>query len=156
MEVGQLGFQIDMVMGVATNVARAARTGPHIVERLFHCRDHLWMLPHAEIVVGAPDGDWLRTIMPRKAAGIGKSALVAKNIDKDAIATFFVKAVDRGVEDLAVIQGNRSYSAISAPFIESQRNFPARMCRKDMGVRLGLRLGLDQFRCLVRAQGYGR
>ena len=50
-QVGKLALQVDMVMRVAADVARAARTGANVMQRFFHRRDHLGMLPHREIIV---------------------------------------------------------------------------------------------------------
>ena len=66
------------------------------------------MLPHAEIVVRAPDGDRLRAIMARKAARIGELALVAQDIDKDAVATFGMQPVDSLVENFVIVHGKQS------------------------------------------------
>src|SRR3546814_1782622 len=56
-QVGKLMFEVDVVMRVAADVARAARTRADVVQRLFHRLDDLGMLTHREIVVRAPDGD---------------------------------------------------------------------------------------------------
>ena len=61
------------------------------------------MLPHGEIIVRAPYGDWLGTIVTRKAARIGVIALVTQNVDEHAIATLGVKPVDCLVKNLIVI-----------------------------------------------------
>src|SRR3546814_3960616 len=78
MEIGKLRLQLDMIMGVAADIAGAARSGADIVQRLFHRGDHLGMLSHGEIIVGTPDGDRSRAIVAGKAARIGICALVAK------------------------------------------------------------------------------
>src|SRR3546814_14077521 len=73
-----------------------------VVQRLFHRGDDLWMLAHREIVVRAPDGDRFRPVVPRKAARIRKISLVAQNVDEDAVAAFFVEAVDRPGENIEI------------------------------------------------------
>ena len=103
MQAGQFGFQIDMIMGVAADVAGAAGACTDIVQRLFHRGDDLGMLAHGEIIVGAPDGDRLRTIMAVEAASVRESALVAQDIDEHAVTAFAVKPVDRLREDMLVI-----------------------------------------------------
>src|SRR3546814_1421341 len=75
MQVGKFRFQIDVVMCVATDIARAARSRPDIVQRLFHGFHDRGMLPHGEIIVGAPHCDRLWPIMSGKAARIGKGTL---------------------------------------------------------------------------------
>ena len=71
-QIGQLGFQLDMIMRGAGDVARAARTGAGRVDRLMHGRQHLGMLAHAEIIVAAPDGDRPRLARRRRdEVGLG-------------------------------------------------------------------------------------
>src|SRR3546814_16397190 len=79
-KIGQFAFEIDMVMRVAADVARAARAGADIVQRLFHRRDHIGMLAHRQIIVRAPDRDRLRPVMPGEASRVGAGALVAQDI----------------------------------------------------------------------------
>src|SRR3546814_14661960 len=55
MGIGKHRLQLDMIMGVAADIAGAARSGADIVQRLFHRGDHLGMLSHGEIIVGTPD-----------------------------------------------------------------------------------------------------
>src|SRR3546814_6562536 len=88
MEIGKLRLQLDMIMGVAADIAGAARSGADIVQRLFHRGDHLGMLSHGEIIVGTPDGDRSRAIVAGKAARIGICALVAKYVDEHPVAAF--------------------------------------------------------------------
>src|SRR3546814_4324765 len=81
-------------MGVAGDVARAAGARADIVQRLFHRGDDLGMLTHRQIVVRAPDGDRFRPVVAGKAARVGIGALVAQNVDEDAIPAFLVAAVE--------------------------------------------------------------
>ena len=103
-QVGQLGLEIDMIMGVAADVAGAARAGADIVQRLLHRRDHLGMLAHREIVVRAPDGDRLGPVMAGEAARVGKCALVAQDVDEHAIAALGMEPIDRLGEDALIVQ----------------------------------------------------
>ena len=50
-KVGKLCLKIDVIMRVATDIARAARTRANVVQRLFHRRDYLGMLAHRQIIV---------------------------------------------------------------------------------------------------------
>jgi hypothetical protein len=43
--------------------------------------------------------------VPGEAAGVGERALVAQDVDEDAITPLVVKALDSLVEDLIVVQG---------------------------------------------------
>src|SRR3546814_11666369 len=67
---------------------------PDIVQRLFHGFHDRGMLPHGEIIVGAPHCDRLWPIMSGKAARIGKGTLVAQYVNEHAVATLGVKSID--------------------------------------------------------------
>ena len=102
-QVGEFGLELGMIMGVAADVARAARAGADVVEgRLHGLNDHR-VLAHAEIIVGAPDGDRLGPVAA-EAARVRVLPLGAQDIDKDAIAAFLVEPVDRRFENPVVIQ----------------------------------------------------
>ena len=92
-----------MVMGVAANVAGAARAGADFVQRRLHRFDDGRMLAHAEVIVGAPDGDRLGAVVAGEALRVGVGALGAQDVDEDAIAAFVVQPVDRRLEDLVVV-----------------------------------------------------
>src|SRR6476620_3373310 len=96
-------------MRVSTNVAGAAGSGSDAVERLFHRRDDGGMLAHAKVIVRAPDLDRLGAVAA-EALGVRIATLRAKDVDEHAVPAFFVKAFDRGLEDLLVIQGPASRS----------------------------------------------
>src|SRR5688500_6316418 len=91
-------------MRVAADIAGAARSRADVVQRLFHGGDDLGMLPHCQVIVRAPDGDRLGAVMAGKAARVGIGALVAQDVDEHAIASLGMKAVDRLVENLIVVQ----------------------------------------------------
>ena len=103
MQVGQFAFQIDMIMGVAADIAGAAGAGADIVQRFLHGGDDLGMLTHGEIVVGTPDGDGLGPVMAVEAAGVGIGPAIAQDVDEHAIATFFMEPVDRLRKDVLVV-----------------------------------------------------
>src|SRR3546814_4810172 len=50
------------------------------------CRS-IGMLAHRQIIVRAPDRDRLRPVMPGEASRVGEGALVAQDIDEDAVAS---------------------------------------------------------------------
>jgi hypothetical protein len=105
MQIGQLSLQLDMIMGVAADVARPAGSGANAVKRVLHSPHNGRMLAHAEIVVRAPDGDRLRPVVPGEALGVGILALGPQDVDEHAVTAFTVKAIDRGFEDAVVIHG---------------------------------------------------
>ncbi len=83
-QVGELALQLDQRMVGAGDIAGAAGAGAHAGGDVDHGADHLGVLGHAEIVVGAPDHHLARAVrgMPervRKAAGdaleVGKHAI---------------------------------------------------------------------------------
>ena len=56
-QVGELALELDQRMIGAGDVAGAAGAGAHAGRGLDHGADHLRVLAHAEVVVGAPDHD---------------------------------------------------------------------------------------------------
>src|SRR3546814_14328201 len=82
MEVGKLGFEIDMIVRVAADIARTARPCTHIVQSPFHGGDDLGMLAHRELIVGTQDGNGFGTAVPGKAPCVGAGALVTKGVNK--------------------------------------------------------------------------
>ena len=107
-EIGQFGLEIDMVMRVAADVARAARSGPDVVEGSLHRRDDIGMLPHRQIIVGAPHRDRLRAVMPGETARVGERTLVAQDIDEHAVAALDMQAINRLGKDPGVIDSARA------------------------------------------------
>ncbi len=113
-QIGQLGLEVDMVVRVTADIASAARTGADIVQRLFHRRDHLGMLAHGEIIVGAPDRDRPGAVVAGEAAGVGILTPVAQDIDEHPIAALFMEPLDRLVEDVLVVHHPAKPSFITA------------------------------------------
>ncbi len=64
MEIGELALQQYVIVIGARNIARTAGTGPAGFDRRHHRRTHFRVLAHAQIVIGAPDGDLFR---PRRS-----------------------------------------------------------------------------------------
>ena len=93
-QIGKLGFQLDMIMRGAGDVARAAGARAGRVDGLVHGGEHLGMLAHAEIVVAAPHRDG-----PPGAFGmeirVRVGAALAHDIGEDAIAAFAAQARER-------------------------------------------------------------
>ncbi len=90
MQVGELALEKHVIVVGTGDVAGAAGTGATVVDRLLHGIDHELVLPHAEIVVGAPDGDFLGAVFG-VAGRARKIAALAFQISEDAVAAFLVK-----------------------------------------------------------------
>src|SRR3546814_18478302 len=74
----------------------------------FHDRG---MLPHGEIIVGAPHCDRLWPIMSGKAARIGKGTLVAQYVNEHAVATLGVKSINRLRKNVLIVHGMLHHSS---------------------------------------------
>ena len=96
-QVGKLALEQNVVVGGARDIPGASRTRATVVDGLLHRLDHLGVLAHAEIVVGTPDGDFLRAI-GRVARGAREIAPMALQIGKHAVAAFLVQAVQLALE----------------------------------------------------------
>ena len=107
-------LEVDMIMGVAADVARPARTRADVVQRAFHRFDDLGMLAHREIVVRAPHGDRLRPVVAGKAARVRKSTAIAQDVDEDAVAPFFMQPVDCPSEDIVIVHVSAPQSGANA------------------------------------------
>src|SRR5690606_26255211 len=70
---------------------------------VLHGRDHLGMLAHAEIVVGAPDGDFAGVSGIVAMQRLGELAHNALEVGEHAIALFGAQGVDRIFENATVI-----------------------------------------------------
>ena len=101
-QIGQLGLELDVIVGGAGDVARAAGARAGRVDRLVHGGEHGRMLAHAEVVVGAPDGD-----RPGAAAHIvaggGKTAAIAPDVGEHPVAAFILERLQRLGKGLAVV-----------------------------------------------------
>src|SRR5690606_20274752 len=108
-----------MVVIGAGDVAGAARAGAMAIERLVHGRDHLRVLAHAEIVVGAPDGDVADGI-GRMTQGCGEGAGRAFEFGEDAVTTLLAQGVQ--------LRGKKGFE-VHGSFLASMRSFKAYQAR---------------------------
>src|SRR6185312_10048118 len=95
-------LELDQGMVVARDVTGAARAGPGAGRGLDHGADHLGVLAHAEIVVGAPHHDAALALrgMP---GGERETAGDTLKIGEYAIAAFVTQPDQGIVEELIVI-----------------------------------------------------
>src|SRR5258708_602797 len=123
------------VMG-ARDVAGAAGTSPHSGGSLDHGADHFGMLPHAEIVVGAPDHDVARPLrgMPHRMWKPPRDTL---KIGKTPVTPLIMEAVEGGTEELAVIHRENLKRSLKPGWRRLFRAFPGlKSSQKRAAVRL--------------------
>ena len=84
-EIGELSLELDQWMIGAGDVARAASPGAEPGGGFDHGAHDLRVLPHAEIVVGAPDDDLFRSLR-RVPNGVRKAASHPLEVGEDAVA----------------------------------------------------------------------
>jgi hypothetical protein len=89
-QIRELGFELDMIMRGAGNVARAAGTGAYRVNGFMHGGPHGGVLAHAEIIVGAPDRHPLRSARG-EMLGIRISAATALQVCEYPVAALTVQ-----------------------------------------------------------------
>jgi hypothetical protein len=101
-QVGELRLQRHDRMIVAGNVPRAAGARTHALGCLGQGGDRGRVLPHAEIIVGAPDGDFAGSVraVPQRR---GKTAGNAFQIGEDAVAPLGLQRIEGGMEETLVI-----------------------------------------------------
>ena len=101
-KLGEFRLQFDERMVGARDVAGAAGAGAHAAGCVLHRRDDIGMLPHAQIVVGTPDGDLAR-IVPGAPDGAGKGADDPLHVGENPVAALRMELVDRLVEETLVV-----------------------------------------------------
>ncbi len=102
MQVGELALQLDQRMIGAGDIAGAAGAGAHAGGDIDHGADHLGVLGHAEIVVGAPDHHLARAGR-RMPEGVRKAAGDAFEIGKHPVTAFVPQFIQGGRKKYAVI-----------------------------------------------------
>lgn len=93
-EIGKLALELYERMAGAGDIAGPAGSRSQLASSLHHGGDHLWVLSHPEIVVGAPDHDVLRSMrgMPH---GIGKASGDALKVREHTVTPFLLQTRDR-------------------------------------------------------------
>jgi hypothetical protein len=82
------------------------------------------MLAHAEIVVGAPDGDFTRIVRVIAVNGARKASGYALKVGKDAIALLGSQCINCIFENAAIIHGTDPLHVLPADSIGPDRNRP--------------------------------
>ena len=103
-QVGELALERDQRMVGARDVARAAGPGAHAGRGLDHGADHLGMLAHAEVVVGAPDHDVARPLRG-VPDGVRKSACDTLQLGEHPVAALVVQPAEGVGEERLVVHG---------------------------------------------------
>src|SRR6202035_4466465 len=101
-QIGEFGFEQVMAVCVAPNVASAAAAGAKRKNGLDHRIEHHRVLPHAEIVVGAPDRHLVADAVLESAR---EEAAAPLDIGKDAIAALDAELIETLCEIGLVIHG---------------------------------------------------
>src|SRR5262245_58499611 len=115
MQVCEFGLEFDVIVRRAGNVARAAGARTDEINRLVHRREHLGVLGHAEIVVGAPDSDFAGSAA-RKMARFRERSAVTLDVRKNAIATLTPHCLQSGTQIRLVIHPDTVPRAVSRTF----------------------------------------
>ena len=104
MQVRQLALELDVIMIGAGNVAGATGTCATAVNGLMQGGNDLWVLAHAEVIVGAPDGD-IADRVTSMVPGLRKRPRHAFEIGKHPIAPLAAQAFQRRLEEVIVVHG---------------------------------------------------
>ncbi len=102
MQVGEFALELHQRMIVAGDIAGAAGAGTHPGRSLDHGADHLGILAHAEVVVGAPDND-VFCALRRVPQRVRKASGNALEVGEYPIAPFGMKAPQRPGEIVVII-----------------------------------------------------
>src|SRR5690349_14563272 len=102
MQFGKLPLQLHVIVVRAGDVACPSGAGPAPVGALIHGGQRLWMLAHAEVVIGAPD-DHLAAAMLAIMRRHGKAASLPRKIGENAVAAFTPELMELVKEEVFVI-----------------------------------------------------
>jgi hypothetical protein len=102
-QVGERTLELDQRPVGTGNVARTAGADAEPARRLLHGGDHGRMLAHAEIIVGAPDGDLAGIVGTVAEHGARKPPGDAFEVGKHPIALFLPERIECVLEDSAVV-----------------------------------------------------
>ena len=121
----QLGLELDKRVAGAGNVAGAAGAGAVARRGVLHGGDDVGVLAHAEIVVGAPDGDLMRRAV-MMAARDGMPAGDAFQLDEMPIPVLAFQAVELRGEPRGVVSVEGHLVCFGmAPLLAENRRSPA-------------------------------
>ena len=130
-QVGEFLLELHQRMMGAGDVAGAAGAGADAGRGLDHGADHLRMLAHAEIIVGAPDHDVARALR-RVPDRMRKPAGDPLEIGEHAVAPLVMQAAEGGTEELAVIhRQNLKRSLRPEPVRALFRAFPGLLSSRN-------------------------
>ncbi|SRR5260370_134998 len=93
----------------ARDVAGAARAGPGALQLHGHCRQHLGVLAHAEVVVRAPHGDLGADAV---VEGARKAAAAPFEIGEDPVASLGMERIEARLEEIVEVHGCDSRSEL--------------------------------------------
>ena len=130
MQVGQFQFELHQRMMGTRDVAGAAGAGANPCGGFDHGADHLGVLAHAEIVVGAPDHD-IALAARRVPDRMREPARNPLEIGENPVTPLVMQAIEGGTEELAVIH-RKTWKGNPAGLASSLfRAFPALMSTRN-------------------------
>src|SRR5262249_38069443 len=107
MQIGKFPLELDQRVIGSRNVARSTRADAEAYRGLRQSGEHLRVLSHSEIIVGAPHDDF-RSTRQGMANCVRKPARDALKIGKHAVALFVLQSVQCCGEILVVIHTSSS------------------------------------------------
>ena len=98
MQVGEFDLELAMRMHGTRDIARATGAGTGAIEFFMHRFDHGGMLPHAEIIIGAPDGNFLLLAIFKVARRARIFTLATLQLGEHTVISAFLQAIERSLK----------------------------------------------------------
>ena len=103
MQVGELALKVHQWRVISRDVARAARADTAAPGSLDHRGHDLRALPHAEVVIGAPDRDLGDHPVGPAPLGEREAARNALDVGENTVAPLIVQAIE-GLAEVALVR----------------------------------------------------
>ena len=102
-QIGERALELDQRAIGTRDVARAAGADAEPASRLLHGRDYLVVLSHAQVIVGAPDGDLPGIVGLIAKQGAREASRDPFDVGENAVALFLPERVNGVFEYSAII-----------------------------------------------------